>query len=205
MSIVIDIDGIDGSGGETQKIKLRDYLKSKKMNPFIKSYPDYESPFGGIIRDFLDGKIELTAEEQFAIFAADMVKNKYDFEGAIGHDRIVVRESGPNRTCAYQVAAGYDLEKATSFQKKVQRLADLVLFIDIPPEVGLRRKKSDNESPDRFEKNMEFLRKVRSVYTDLVKSGGLGKKYVVIDGTKSIEDVHKEIVKHVEEVLSSQF
>ena len=73
---IVDIDGIDGSGGETQKIKLRDWLKSRKMNPFVVSYPHYEGPFGGKIRNFLDRKLELSAEEQFNLYSSDMVKDE---------------------------------------------------------------------------------------------------------------------------------
>lgn len=200
---IIDIEGIDGSGGETQKMKLRDFLKSRKMNPFVISYPDYEGPFGGKIREFLDGRIEYSAEEQFSLYTADMIKDEYNIRGALHHGRVVIRESGPNRTCAYQVATGFDLEKALAYQKKVQMLADLVVFIDIDPEIGLKRKRGDNEEPDRFEKNLEFLRKVRGVYKNLCDKGELGKKFVIVDGTKPIDEVHREIVKHVEHVLES--
>lgn len=200
---IVDIDGIDGSGGETQKIKLRDYLKSRKMNPFVVSYPHYEGPFGGKIRNFLDGKMELSAEEQFNLYSSDMVKDEYAIRGALHDGRIVVRESGPNRTCAYQVAAGYDLEKALNYQQKVQLLADLVVFIDISPEEGIRRKRGDNESPDRFEKDIAFLGKVREIYHGLVDRGILGKKYILIDGAKPIEEVHKEIVSNIEGLVGS--
>jgi len=198
---IIDIEAIDGGGGETQKIRLRDWLKSMRLNPFVVSYPDYQGPFGEKIRDFLDGKTDHTPEEQFALFSADMIKDDHSITAAIANGRVVVRESGPNRTCAYQAAAGHDLESMLGFQKKMQKIADLVIYIDISPEEGARRKAGDNESPDRFEKDREFLGKVRGVYKELCRRGELGKKYIVIDGTRSIDDVQGEIRSSVEELL----
>ena len=204
MPIIVDIDGIDGSGGETQKIKIRDYLKSKKMNPFVVSYPDYQGPFGGKIRDFLDHKTDLDAEQQFYLYSSDMMKDEYNIKGALDSGRIVIRESGPNRTCAYQVTAGYSLEKALQYQKQNQLIADLVIFMDITPEEGLRRKMKDNEAPDKFEEDNSFLGKVSSTYKEIINRGDLGKKYVTIDGTKSIDEIHKEIVRNIEDVLATQ-
>lgn len=199
---IIDIESIDGGGGETQKIKLRDWLKSMKMNPFVVSYPDYQGPFGEKIRNFLDGKIDHTPEEQFALFSADMIKDDHKITAAVANGRVVVRESGPNRTCAYQGAAGHDLKKMLDFQKKMQKLADLVIYIDIPAEESARRKAGDRESPDRFERDREFLEKVRSIYRDLCAKGELGKKYVIIDGTKPIDEIEKEIRGNVKEMLA---
>ncbi len=201
MGFLIDLDGIDGSGGETQKIKLRDYLKSIKKNPSILSYPNYDSPLGGKIRDFLDKKIELTSEEQFYMFAIDMLKDNYKILGAIKDSRIVIRESGPNRTCAYQCSLGFPIKKAISFQKKVQKIADLVIFMDIPSEESLKRKIKDNETLDRFEENKNFQNNVRNTYLDLMKTKELGKKYIKIDGTKSIKEVHKDIVEEVNKLI----
>lgn len=199
---IVDIEAIDGGGGETQKIKLRDYLKSRKLNPFVISYPDYQGPFGEKLRNFLDHKVNYTAEEQFFLFSADMIKDEDKLTAAVQNGRIVVRESGPNRTCAYQSAGGYDLEKMVGYQKKFQVPADLVIYIDITPEEGVRRKMGDNEAPDRFEKDMRYLSSVREAYQNLCKRGELGKKYVIIDGMKSIEQVHGEIVRNVESLLA---
>lgn len=199
--IIIDLEAIDGGGGETQKIRLRDWLKSMKLNPLVMSYPDYQGPFGEKVRNFLDGKMELNGEEQFILYSSDMVKDDHTLTAAVASGRVVIRERGPNTTCAYQAASGHDMQRMLAHQKKVQQMADLVIFIDIPAAESRRRKAGDKEAPDRFEKDMAFLEKVRSNFHWLCDGRHLGGRYVVIDGTKSIDDVHAEIQGHVSEML----
>lgn len=199
--LLIDIEGIDASGGETHTGKLRDFLKSMKLNPMVFSYPDYNNAFGEKIRDFLDKKIELTPEEQFAVYSSDMLKDEHLKRSGIEKGRLIIRNRGPNTTCAYQCAAGYGFENAIKYQKKMQMLADLVVFIDIPPEESIRRKKGDQESLDRFESDLKYLAKVRENFHRLSKEKLLGKDYVIIDGTKPVQEVHNEIREKVLEKI----
>lgn len=201
--IIVDLEAIDGGGGETQKIRLRDWLKSMRLNPSVISYPDYQGPFGEKIRNFLDGKMELTGEEQFILYSSDMVKDEHKLTAAVAGGRVVVRERGPNTTCAYQCAAGHDMGKMLAHQRKVQKMADLVIYIDIPTEESRRRKAGDNEAPDRFERDMSFLEKVRSNFKWLSEGGHLGKRYVVVDGTRSIDEVQAEIQRHVADLIGA--
>lgn len=199
--LLIDIEGIDASGGETHTGKLRDFLKSMKLNPMVFSYPDYNSAFGEKIRDFLDKKLELTPEEQFAVYSSDMLKDEHLKRSGIERGRVIIRNRGPNTTCAYQSAAGYDFESAVKYQKKVQLLADLVILIDIPPEESLRRKKGDSEELDRFESDMKYLAKVRENFHNLCGNKLLGKDYVIVNGSRPIEEVQNEIREKVLEKI----
>jgi thymidylate kinase len=198
-TVLFDIEAIDGGGGQTQKDKLRDYLKSQKMNPSVYDYPRYERPIGKFLRDFLDGKVNFTPEQQLYLYAADMSMDNFEIEGSKSP---VVRNRGPNSTVAYQHSAGYPYSQAVDMLKKIQLQADIVFYVDVDPREGQKRKLKDNEAPDKFEADMDFLKNVRGTYERLCREAPLGKFYKKIDGMQSIEKVHEEIKFEVHELLN---
>jgi thymidylate kinase len=70
---------------------------------------------------------------------------------------------------------------------------DVVFWMDISAETALERKKNHKE-PDRYEKDLEFMKEVRSVYEDMYKMKFYAKEWVRLDATRNIEDVHAEIM-----------
>ena len=54
--MLIVIDGIDGSGKQTQTELLKHKLISKGKKVITYEFPNYSTFFGKIIRDYLDGK-----------------------------------------------------------------------------------------------------------------------------------------------------
>lgn len=199
--LLIDIEAIDGGGGETQKNKLRDYLKSEKMNPSVYDYPRYDRPTGKIIRDFLDKKIDLSIDQQFYLYATDMAMDNLEIEGALSKGYPVVRNRGPNSTAAYQCSGGFSYEDAVDFLKMSQNIPDVVFYMDVDTAEAQKRKAGDNEKLDKFEANTGYMDKVRSMYGKLVDDGKLGKRYEKIDGSESINEVHDEIKNRLKKLL----
>lgn len=198
--MLFDIEAIDGGGGQTQRDKLRDYMKSQRMNPSVYDYPRYERPIGKMLRNFLDKKLDLDAEQQFYLYASDMSLDNFEIEGA---RTPVIRNRGPNSTVAYQCTVGYPYSNAIDFLKKAQIRADMVFYVDVDPREAQRRKLGDGETLDKFEANIDFLNKVRHMYDRLSREKPLGKEYVKIDGMQSIEKVHDDIKFRVNELLES--
>ncbi|MBK6915533.1 MAG: dTMP kinase [Ignavibacteriales bacterium] len=100
---------------------------------------------------------------------------------------------------AYQAyGRGIDIEVV----KKVQQLAigntipDLTFLIDIPVEIShQRKKKSGRAELDRIENSeTSFFQKVRQGYLLIASEE---KRFRVIDGTKSVADIHEKIIKEI--------
>jgi thymidylate kinase len=72
--------------------------------------------------------------------------------------------------------------------------ADAIIFIDIKPETSMDRKIKEHGKLDKYEKDLEFLKKVREFYMKEIKKNVLGK-WIVIDGEKSKKEIHEEILK----------
>ena len=69
---------------------------------------------------------------------------------------------------------------------------DLTIFFDLDPEIGLKRVSLRNEQMNRFDKeSLDFHLKVRKGYKLLSKTRN---RFVLIDASKSIEDVTKQII-----------
>jgi dTMP kinase len=72
-------------------------------------------------------------------------------------------------------------------------MPDITVILDLPAEVGLERARHRaREMPDRMEQeNIEFYRKVREGYLVLAKA--LPGRFIVVNASKSIEEVEEEI------------
>ena len=87
----------------------------------------------------------------------------------------------------YSLANGIDPEWTAQLQKYMRK-ADMEIFIDIPAEVSMARKgKHNNGENDRYESDLELLKRVRNLY--------LQRDNIKINGEQSIEEVHDDIVR----------
>ena len=69
---------------------------------------------------------------------------------------------------------------------------DLTFLIDMPVEIGLSR--ISRTDADRLEReSMEFHEKVRKGFLEIAEIEK--ERYIVVDGYKSIEEIHKFIIE----------
>lgn len=195
---IVAIEGCDGAGGETQ-INL---LKEKFPNALFLRYPDYENEIGKMIHNFLHEKFNLSVNMQFLLFAGDMVKDVDNINRAIEDGRDVFIDRYFLSTIVYQGIQGFSLEDALKFAEifKLPK-PDLVIFLKISPETSLKRKMIEkNNNVDRWERNLEWQRKVIEKYEDLIRKNVFASRWITINGEKSKEEVHKEILREIENI-----
>jgi dTMP kinase len=72
-------------------------------------------------------------------------------------------------------------------------MPNLTVVIDVPTDVSLKRlKQRASDLPDRMEReNIDFYKKVREGYLVLAK--GMPERFIVVDGTKSVDAIEKKI------------
>jgi len=192
---LIVLEGCDGFGGETQ-IKL---LKEKFPNALFLRYPDYENKIGLLIQDFLHNKIDLNQNVQFLLFATDMIKDSEKIRNALENGRYVFIDRYIISTIVYQGVQGFDEKKALEFIKLFEiPEPDIVFLLSISPETSLKRKiKEKGKDVDKWESDLEFQRKVAKKYEEVYKSKIFGKKWIIIDGEKSVNEVNENILKEI--------
>jgi dTMP kinase len=96
---------------------------------------------------------------------------------------------------AYQGAAGLD----PKWIEEINRLAmppDLAIYIDVPPEVVVKRIKWKKSVMEK----LETQKKVREVYMKFVENGRL----VPVDGNRAKDEVAKDILRVVLDFLGNQ-
>ena len=111
----------------------------------------------------------------------------------------VISDRFHDSSIAYQgYGRGIDVNKVREIQEFAINGARPLktFFIDIPlKEVKRRREKFEPDSWDRIEVSMDdFYERVRNGYKELCS---LYDRFVIIDGLKSIEQIHTEIVKAI--------
>jgi len=191
----IAIEGIDGSGKETQSRLLLDYLNTQGVCTELFSFPDYTHPIGKLISGHLERKHEMDVKVLFLLHTADKVNRCSDIRQYIRQGKIVIADRWFNSTIAYQCASGFSLEDALEIANTMDILKpDCVIYLKISPETSIRRKQKQKKNLDRFEENLSLLEKVSDFYDKLARENIFGK-WFVIDGEKSIEEVFEQVKK----------
>jgi len=195
--ILICIEGLDGSGKTTHANRIVRNLQKQGFDAVYTTEPS-AGDLGKFIRSsaVLEGKKRVPRVVEALLFAVDRVEHlENDVKPALDEGKIVISDRCVYSSLAYQGAAGLDLE----WIEEINRMAltpDLVIYIDVPPEVVLeriKRKKSVMEM-------LETQRKVQEVYMKYVENG----KLVAVDGDKGKAEVTKSILTVILDFLEKQ-
>jgi len=191
---LIVIEGIDGAGKTTHARKLVRWLR--KLG--IQAYYTFEPTKGtiGRILGKMASKRKVNVKVEALLFAADRIDHlDKTIKPLLEKGSIIVSDRYVHSSIAYQSITVGDqrwIEELNKFAEK----PDLVILLDVDPEIGLRRIKRRRA---RFER-VEILKKVREKYLELAKREG----FKVIDANREIGKVFKDVRSLVEEFLKER-
>jgi dTMP kinase len=193
--VFICIEGLDASGKTTHAHQLVRNLQRKEFDAVYTTEPS-RGEIGSFIRTYiLQRSKRVPSVVETLLFAVDRVDHvEKEIKPALENGKIVISDRYVYSSLAYQGAAGLDLK----WIEEINRLAlppDLAIYIDVPPEVvvkRIRRKKSVME-------RLETQRRVREVYMKFVKNG----KLVPVDGNRIKDEVAKDILTVVLDFLKN--
>ena len=191
----IVIEGLDGSGGQTQTDLLKEVFKMNKVPfSFVKS-PDYKHQVGQLFSDYLTGKVDLTTEQVFLLCAMDVLNSVPKIKKGLKEGHFVIADRYITSTLAYNDAKGFSMSKGLKLIEPLDfPKADLIIFLDINPKTSMKRKMEEKGNLDIHEQDADYLRKVRESYRKEIDKNTMGK-WVLIDGEKNIQTVSKEVMK----------
>jgi dTMP kinase len=135
------------------------------------------------------------------MYAADRAEHVASvIEPALARGAIVITDRYIDSSLAYQ-GAGRGLRTAEIAQLNSWatggRTPDLTILLDMPPEAGLGRRA---RSADRLEAEPpEFHRRVRAGFLALARAEP--SRYLVVDATRPVEEVSREIKDRIREIL----
>ncbi|HTT26675.1 MAG TPA: dTMP kinase [Thermoplasmata archaeon] len=135
------------------------------------------------------------------IFSLDrsLVRARVDAEIARG--RIVLQDRSYYSTLAYQAdrLSEGDRRRIERLQHRVASSPDRVVWLDLAPEVALRRVRERGRRREPTERRA-FLRRVRSAYARLCRA----PRWIRVDASRPIEEVVDEVDRRLARFLASR-
>lgn len=163
---LIVFEGIDGSGKTTQLERAARWLGDKGY-PTVKLREPTDGPYGRILRvSALSGR--LSPEDERDHFIADRLWNvENNIRPALAQGKVVLLDRYYFSSIAYQGARGLDLADVRRRSEAIAPRPDLVLLLDLDPEIALQRILDQRgQTPNLFEK-LEYLHRVREIFLQL--------------------------------------
>jgi dTMP kinase len=222
---LIALEGIDGSGKRTQLELLARVLDSRGLPAMRLSFPRYETFFGKLVGQYLNGDFGQLAsvDPHFSalLYAGNRFEAKTEIESALAAGKIVLADRYIGSNLAHQTAR-VSHEQREEFIAWLKHLEygiyglpaeDLVVYLRVSTSeahrlVGQKAARTyTNLKRDIQEADMSHLEKTALIYDDLAT----GPNWTRIDcldtvsGTlNSPEEIHREVLRAIEERILSQ-
>jgi dTMP kinase len=226
----IVFEGIDGSGKSEQYRRLARNLEKKRYPVVQTKEPTVDLPVGKLIRSILYQEQQVAEEALALLFAADRVDHtEKKIKPALEQGSVVVSDRYVYSSLAYQ-SGGMKKELGLEWVRAINAYAvmpDMVVFLDITPDVGQSRLANGQVrvKDHTYFESLSQQEKIRSAYYKVFNFGnvsltqyiGAGKEearvqvsrvddiiVLRVDGTLSMEEIEKIVLKHVLKALKEK-
>ena len=198
--LFITFEGTEGCGKSTQAKMLKEYLENKQIAVFLTREPGgpkISEDIRGILLS--NDNIEMLDRTEVLLYMASRSQHTGQWIlPELKKGKVVISDRYYDSTIAYQGAARKidrniidSLTKYATFGLQ----PDITFLVDLPAEVGLSRIKQ--QDADRLEQeSLDFHRNVRKGFLEIAKVES--KRYIILDGSKSIDEIHQEIIIEIE-------
>lgn len=182
---LIAIEGIDGSGKNTQVRLLEQELESRGITVYCTGFPQYDSWFGKMVAQFLNGELgpldQVDPHFSALLYAGDRFEAKSKIVTSLNRGSIVLADRYVGSNLAHQTAR-VPAEKRAEFLSWIEHLEygiydlpreDLVLYLRVPPHEAqtLVTKKParsyTNSKQAILEANIKHLEEAAGMYDSL--------------------------------------
>lgn len=189
MGKLIVIEGLDASGKETQTGLLFEHLQKAGVQTKKVCFPDYESESSALVKMYLSGEFgsdpsAVNAYAASSFYAVDRYASyKVHWEDFYSGGGLVLADRYTTSNMIHQGCKIADLHKRKAYldwlkEYEYERLGlprpDLILFLDMPPAVGMklmagRHNKAGGETKDIHERSREYLEKTYRTALEVVQ------------------------------------
>ncbi len=200
----IAFEGIDGSGKSTQIKLLAEKLKEQKLAHYITMEPT-DSPIGCLIQQILTGRVKTDNKVVAALFAADrldhLLNDVNGIKEKVDAGTVVLTDRYYFSSYAYQ-CVDMPMEQVIALNQQSSEIMrpDLNIFIDIDAGTAMERIMKNRYQVELFEKKSR-LERTREGYREAFERMKGIEKIVVIDGTRTVEEVAFKVWEAVQPLL----
>lgn len=219
--VLIDIEGLDSCGKETQTKLLAEYLRSKGIATTTVSFPDYEDPSCFFVKEYLGKSYgdnpSLVNPYTASTFYALNRYHTYIKKWKESYDRgdVIIADRYVNSNLIHQLSKCEDDSQRNAFVTWLYDLEfnrneiprpSVTIFLDMNPDISdkLCRERAERTGTplDLHESNRKYL---RECYAEAKKlSSKLGWEEVTCydkDGYLPIDTIHQNIIRIVEKYI----
>jgi len=194
--LFIVFEGIDGCGKSTQVWKLGKYLAEiNKYSHTVMTREPWQNPnIRKLLRETDDPYAD--AMKLTELYINDRKRHVNDLIiPRLAGGLHVISDRYSFSTFAYQQTQGIKLQKLIEMHRGLL-IPDIIFIVDVDPKIAVKRMKNDRKrsTEQKFEKNLEFMQKLRKNFLNLPKQLE-NHNVVIIDGSKSAEDIFEKQVK----------
>ena len=183
--MIIVIEGFDQAGKRTQSELLAKSLKARKLKCKIFSFPDYTTPLGKEIKNYLSGKRKFPSQVIHCLLAANRWEKLKEIQEALSKNYILIMNRYYQSNLVYGKANGQDLKWLLNLDAGLPK-ENVVILLDVKSKDSFTRKKTRR---DKFEKDKEFAQKIIHTYRTLAKKFG----WKIVNASQTEEQVHKAV------------
>ena len=187
MKLVV-FDGLDGCGKDTQAKLVFDYYAKKGKNVVLRSHPSKDNFFGRQSKAALGRTGKLNKALATVFFGADAIRSVIKYSHRKDIDVLIFSR--------YVLAVMYlpssIKEPVYKLVCKILPISKYMFFLDISPDVSLKRIKSRNEKEEMFE-NKEAMIECRQ------KAESVLYNWNVINADGSVEEIASSIAAILED------
>jgi len=221
---LIAVEGIDGSGKRTQVELLTLTLKARGHSVYSTGFPQYDSWFGKMVGQFLNGDLGSleSVDPHFTalLYSGDRFEAKPKLEAALNNGQIVLVDRYVASNLAHQTAR-VPPEKRSEFLEWIEQLEygifglpreSLILYLRMPPREAQRlveRKSARSYTSarkDLLEASLRHLEEAAVLYDSLSRRTPWATIQcfdAALDAIREPEDIAADVLAAVEDVLSS--
>lgn len=216
MGKLIVIEGLDGSGKQTQALLLKKYLESIGKSVKLISFPNYNSSSSALVKMYLAGEFGKNADsvnpyaassfyavDRFASFKTDW-QEFYENGGIVIADRYTTSNAVHQCSKLPQDEWNDFLNWLFEFEYKYMGIPepDNVIYLRADPEISqklmLKRYNSDESKKDIHERDVEYLKRSRISADYCAETLGWNVvECIQCDSMRSVEDISEEVKKLV--------
>lgn len=177
----IIIDGLDGSGKDTQADLIKQRYIAKGKSVILRSHPSNDNSYGIKAKKALLGNGKLDKIKASLYYALDVIRSV----------RLYYMKADVVIFVRYLMGVAYlPFPLAKLFYKLFETFlptSEYMFFLDVEPQEALQRLKTRENEEEMFE-NLQDLTKVRE------KELKLAQNWHIINGNGNIEEIQKQII-----------
>ena len=217
---LIVIEGLDGSGKATQTALLAQALQARKAPVKQITFPDYASDSSALVKMYLSGQFgshpdDVNAYAASVLYTVDrfasyktawgefyssggiVIADRYTTSNAVHQCSKLPRDKWPE-----YLEWLFDFE----YNKVAIPKPDLVIYLQVEPAVSQKlmtgRYHGDESKKDIHEKDVEYLARSQAAAAYCAEHLGWAKvDCCMADSMRPIDEIHKDIMKAVDDIL----